>query len=367
MSIGMTIKKLRRERDITQEQLAEYLGISSRAVSQWECDRTAPDISQLPLLANIFEVSADVLLGIDIMAKNKKIDNIVEEAKAKWSKGYYAEGAITLRAGLKEFPNNYKMMFDLMACIWRVRDEPQNLSEREMMTKEVIELGEKILEYCSDTEIRNSAVQLLCFTYPEIGEKDKAIAIAEKMPNRYLTKNKLLSIIYQGTKRFEQQRDNLFESFENLYSEMLFNNAPLDDNRYPYTNKEMVLIYNKYLSIMDIVFEDKNYGFIRQSIGWANINLAKLYMREGNSNAAIECLKIAADHSVKQDTEYDPNKKYTCLLFKGKTFGGVLHNIENNDSLHQLEEMNDNVFDSIRLNSIFIEIENRLKEHASKH
>ena len=65
MSIGTTIKRLRRERDITQEQLAEYLGISTGAVSQWECDRTAPDITQLPLLANVFDVSADELLEID--------------------------------------------------------------------------------------------------------------------------------------------------------------------------------------------------------------------------------------------------------------------------------------------------------------
>ena len=48
MSIGSTIKRLRRQRNITQEQLAEYLGITSRAVSQWECDRTAPDLSQIP-------------------------------------------------------------------------------------------------------------------------------------------------------------------------------------------------------------------------------------------------------------------------------------------------------------------------------
>ncbi len=38
MSIGTTIKKLRRERDMTQEQLAEYLGITANSVSQWECD-----------------------------------------------------------------------------------------------------------------------------------------------------------------------------------------------------------------------------------------------------------------------------------------------------------------------------------------
>ena len=59
MTIGATIRQLRREQDITQEQLAEALGITSRAVSQWECDRTAPDISQLPALANFFEVTTD--------------------------------------------------------------------------------------------------------------------------------------------------------------------------------------------------------------------------------------------------------------------------------------------------------------------
>ena len=62
MSIGTTIKKLRRDRNITQERLAEMMGVSTNAVSQWECEKTAPDISHLPILANIFEVSADILL-----------------------------------------------------------------------------------------------------------------------------------------------------------------------------------------------------------------------------------------------------------------------------------------------------------------
>lgn len=73
MSIGTTIKRLRRERDITQEQLAAYLGISTGAVSQWECDRTEPDIAQLPLLANVFDVSADELLEIDGKKKDESI------------------------------------------------------------------------------------------------------------------------------------------------------------------------------------------------------------------------------------------------------------------------------------------------------
>ena len=80
MSVGSTIKRLRREKDITQEQLAEYLGITSRAISQWECDRTAPDISQLPALCHVFDVSSDVLLGIDVEKNNEEIEKYINDA-----------------------------------------------------------------------------------------------------------------------------------------------------------------------------------------------------------------------------------------------------------------------------------------------
>ena len=78
MTIGTRIKQLRQEQNITQEQLADSLGITSRAVSQWECDRTAPDISQLPALANIFNVTTDMLLGVDISRREEAINAILE-------------------------------------------------------------------------------------------------------------------------------------------------------------------------------------------------------------------------------------------------------------------------------------------------
>ena len=78
MSIGTTIKKLRRERNMTQEQLAEYLGITANAVSQWECDRTAPDISQLPMLARILQVTTDRLLGVDFSRDEAEIERIAD-------------------------------------------------------------------------------------------------------------------------------------------------------------------------------------------------------------------------------------------------------------------------------------------------
>ena len=100
MSIGTTIKRLRRDRGMTQEQLAELLGLSTNAISQWECDKTAPDISNLPVLANIFEVSADVLLEIDIAKSKKKaeIEKFLAEESALFNQGKTAEMPLTFQA-----------------------------------------------------------------------------------------------------------------------------------------------------------------------------------------------------------------------------------------------------------------------------
>ena len=61
-TLGKRIAALRREKGLTQDELAEKLGVSPQAVSKWENDQTCPDISILPLLAKILGVSVDALL-----------------------------------------------------------------------------------------------------------------------------------------------------------------------------------------------------------------------------------------------------------------------------------------------------------------
>ena len=60
-SIGMTIRRLRKEQGVTQEELSEAIGVTPQAVSKWENDTGLPDISQLVPLANYFQVSIDTL------------------------------------------------------------------------------------------------------------------------------------------------------------------------------------------------------------------------------------------------------------------------------------------------------------------
>lgn len=60
MNIGSVIKELRQMKKISQEDLAEYLGVSTKAVSRWETSVSYPDITLLPLIANFFNVIATI-------------------------------------------------------------------------------------------------------------------------------------------------------------------------------------------------------------------------------------------------------------------------------------------------------------------
>ncbi len=79
MSLGDQIYKLRKNHNLSQEQLAEKVGVARQTISKWELGETAPDIRQAQILSQIFSVSLDELLGND----TKKFVNSPQDYKEK--------------------------------------------------------------------------------------------------------------------------------------------------------------------------------------------------------------------------------------------------------------------------------------------
>ena len=75
MTIGQKIMQLRNNADISQEQLAEMLGVSRQSISKWEMDQALPQIDKVLQLCELFNVSADELLGIDIVKQDEEIND----------------------------------------------------------------------------------------------------------------------------------------------------------------------------------------------------------------------------------------------------------------------------------------------------
>ena len=73
LNIAQNLRKYRKERGLTQEQLAKELAISAQSVSKWECGDGYPDIELLPNIANHLKISVDALIGNDSEGKKEDI------------------------------------------------------------------------------------------------------------------------------------------------------------------------------------------------------------------------------------------------------------------------------------------------------
>ena len=77
--LGENIKRLRREKDITQETLAEFLGVTFQSISKWERGESYPDITLLPAIAGFFSVSIDELMGVGKAQDEEEIKRLLQE------------------------------------------------------------------------------------------------------------------------------------------------------------------------------------------------------------------------------------------------------------------------------------------------
>ncbi len=159
LMIGERIKKYRKDQEMTQDALAQALGVSPQSVSKWECGDGYPDITLLPAIANYFEVTVDELIGNDeISAKEdvqknffNVINSLSEEERLHLAWKYY-----------KKYPRNWHVATSLMHRIARYQGE-----KAEEYKKQLHGICERLLKDCTDSTMRRSAVSAMCMVCDE--------------------------------------------------------------------------------------------------------------------------------------------------------------------------------------------------------
>lgn len=372
MSIGATIKKLRRERDMTQEQLAEFLGITANAVSQWECDRTAPDISQLPVLANIFRVSADVLLGIDVETKDDSIKEICDKSDDLWCNGQREQAENVCREGLVQFPDAYILM-ERLACYLS--------SSRERAAKEEsITLFERIRAGTKDEQAKNYAMGKLCGLYMAVGKSEMAKQIAESMPSFIYTRQECLLMTLRGGEWAESLREQITICFKDMIVR-LKNLLMLGNDTHPlFSNEERLLLWQKMINLIELFYEDGDYSFDEQFLIRAYYCRAGLYMKYEQIESALCELEKMLVHIKSYDINCNGivggivtlplDKQPTSLLVRpwketvGHTTLCVGFTSTENAAMEYLKKLSDSKFDAIRNHPRFVAVVEELKKTA---
>jgi len=172
MYLSENLKKYRLSKNLTQEDIAEYLNITPQSVSKWERGESYPDITFLPALANIFETSIDLLIGMDTIRAEQALYNIHKTATEFQRNGDYASAEKVYRDALLIYPNKPGMILGLAGVL-----ALQGKSE------EAIELMERGLPISTNEKQKATMRATLCFLYLKCGRNDEACALASELPH----------------------------------------------------------------------------------------------------------------------------------------------------------------------------------------
>ncbi len=115
--IAENLKSLRKEKDFTQEQVAEMLGVSPQSVSKWERGDTYPDITLLPALANLYKTSVDAIIGMSKINDNQAKATIYNSSHEHLRNKDYSGAIAVLSEALKTFPNDEGFMSELAMAL----------------------------------------------------------------------------------------------------------------------------------------------------------------------------------------------------------------------------------------------------------
>lgn len=109
LKLGDNIKRLRKAKEMTQENLAKLLSISSAAVSKWESNDSYPDITMIIPLAQIFDVSIDELMDYNKTKIETEIDQIVKTYHELSRMGKFEESKALILKARNDYPNDYRL------------------------------------------------------------------------------------------------------------------------------------------------------------------------------------------------------------------------------------------------------------------
>ena len=234
MNIGTKIKELRRKRGITQEQLANSIGISFQAVSKWENNLALPDISLAPVLAGYFGVSMDELFDFHLTELEKKVDAICKEAY-QYRESDPAKSRTILEDGLTQYPDNDILLNNLLYVI--------NYSEN---PDETIAIASKLSETTRESDVKYDALRFLAYAYKAKGDIASAKAALGQIPEIYFTKLTEIAYLLDGKEKFHaaEKLAECYEAKGNITKAIEETEAAL--KLIPILNKEQFDIYVEF-------------------------------------------------------------------------------------------------------------------------
>ena len=202
IKLGEKIRSLRKNRNISQEILANYLGVTFQAVSKWEKGETMPDVAMIPAIASFFEVSTDELFDFNRLETEQKVQQACWDiAEYRYTEPEKAEA--DLRGLLKQYPGHEIILANLIYSLQINRKFP-----------EVIDICKALIEGAKEHCIRYDAARIMAETYKEMGEYALCRQAIDQIPEFFFSHREEKALLLDGEDMFRPAWEQKCESIE---------------------------------------------------------------------------------------------------------------------------------------------------------
>lgn len=195
LSLPINISKLRKEHSMTQEQLAEALGVTFASVSKWERGVATPELNLIAEMSDLFGVSLDAIVGFEVqdgsvMALEKRIHELLRDKK-------YDEAIIEAEKALRRYPNDFRIVYRSgelygFAGLEKKQTEYTNRGI-ELLERAILLLSQNTNPDISEITIQKDIAQC----YIVLGQHEKGIELLKRY-NIGGIHNALIAMTYTG-------------------------------------------------------------------------------------------------------------------------------------------------------------------------
>jgi hypothetical protein len=206
---------------------------------------------------------------------------------------------------------------------------------------EAVIIAERILSDCLEDSIRHSAIQVLCYYYPLLGNRDKAIQLANSMPPLYINRDCLLEDIYENDQRILQIQKNIQQTTDYLCSEICSIADPDSQQKNNISIDEKIHLFEIANSIYQLVYENGDYNFYNCRLANNYRVMAALAVSNSCIDDTLSYLEKAAEYAMAADRT-PISSPYTSLLVNRLTNNENINHSSNektqllNDMFHQM-------------------------------
>ena len=321
IKIGEKIRLLRKKNDVTQDKLAERLGVTPQAVSRWESGVCYPDMNYLPAIADYFSVSMDDLLCYTGAGKAAKVAEYLEEVERLLDRDKVTDALELLRTAMAEIPSDYSLMLEAAGVLSLYAGMLAEAGSGERVEAavnaaltEAVSLCRRILDDCTDDHLRDETKKTLCDIYAhQLDDLPRAEEIANQLHGMSVSREIIRATMLTGDLAFNQAQKNLILFADNIWWH-LYNLACVPDiSGDRYSVAEKVAILQKGIDLFEVIFDDAPL-FYADRLANSYRQLAMFYLSAGRAAEGLECFVKMADYAVAFDNRPDTDTYRSVII-----------------------------------------------------